>query len=114
MLFYVRVPKSFWVEAFSTATWLTNKCLLAILAMKNPIKNLTGKKLNYFSLRVLSSRCFPCLRRLTQNKFNPKSLPCLYLRRSRFYKGYRCFHPPTRKKYACQKMWSLMKIPFLT
>lgn len=99
MLFHAGVPKRFWVEAFSTATWLINRLPSAILAMKSPIEKLTGKKPDYSSLRVFGSRCFPCLRRITQNKFDPKSLPCVFLGYSEFYKGYRCFHPPTGKVY---------------
>ncbi|KAK9211490.1 hypothetical protein WN943_000867 [Citrus x changshan-huyou] len=99
MLFHAGVPKRFWVEAFSTATWQINRLPSAILAMKSPIEKLTGKKLDYSSLRVFGSRCLPCLRRITQNKFDPKSLPCVFLGYSEFYKGYRCFHPPTGKVY---------------
>ena len=99
MLFHAGVPKRFWVKAFSTATWLINRLPSAILAMKSLIEKLTGKKHDYSSLRVFGSRCFPCLRRITQNKFDPKSLPCVFLGYSEFYKGYRCFHPPTRKVY---------------
>ncbi|KAK9229716.1 hypothetical protein WN944_022680 [Citrus x changshan-huyou] len=99
MLFHVGVPKRYWAEAFSTTTWLINRLPSAILAMKSPIEKLTGKKLDSSSLRVFGSRCFPCLRRITQNKFDPKSLPCVFLAYGEFYKGSRCFHPPTGKVY---------------
>ena len=99
MLFHAGVLKRYWVKAFSTATWLVNRLPSVILDMKSLIEKLTDKKLDYSSLKVFGSRCFPCLRRITQNKFDPKSLPCLFLGNGEFYKGYRCFHPPTRKVY---------------
>ena len=99
MLFHSGNPMRFWVEAFGTATWLINRLPSSVLGMKSPIEKLIGKQRNYSSLRVFGSRCFPYLRRIGRNKFDPKSLPCVFLGYSEFYKGYRCFHPPTGKVY---------------
>lgn len=35
----------------------------------------------------------------TSNKFDPKSLPCVFLGYSDKHKGYKCFYPPTRRTY---------------
>ncbi|KAF7142376.1 hypothetical protein RHSIM_Rhsim05G0026100 [Rhododendron simsii] len=99
MLFAGHVPKRYWVEAFGTATWLINRQPTRVLNMLSPIEKLTGKKPNYASLRVFGSRCFPYLRDYAKNKFDPKSLPCVFLGYSEFYKGYRCLYPPTGRVY---------------
>ena len=99
MMFHAHVPKWFWVEAFGTAVWLINRLPSWILDTQSPYEKLFGKTPTYDSLHIFGCRCFPYLREYAQNKFDPRSLPCVFWRYSHQFKGYRCLHPPTGKVY---------------
>ncbi|OIS99603.1 hypothetical protein A4A49_23651 [Nicotiana attenuata] len=45
----------------------------------------------------LNSRCFPYLK--GKHKFSPKSYPCVYIGYNSLHKGYRYYHPTTRKVF---------------
>ncbi|KAJ8619993.1 hypothetical protein MRB53_028522 [Persea americana] len=99
MLFHGGVPKHYWVEAFSTAVWLINRLPARVLDMKSPNEKLFGRIPDYGSLRIFGSRCFPYLWDYAKTKFDPRSLPCVFLGYSDQYKGYRCLYPPTGRVY---------------
>ncbi|KAL5715327.1 hypothetical protein ACHQM5_017160 [Ranunculus cassubicifolius] len=99
MMFNGYVPRRFWVEAFSSAVWLINRLPSRVLDMNSPYEKLYGRVPNYASLRVFGCRCFPYLRDYAKNKFDPRSLPCVFLGYSDQYKGYRCLHPSTGRVY---------------
>ncbi|OIT28917.1 hypothetical protein A4A49_65065, partial [Nicotiana attenuata] len=44
-----------------------------------------------------NSRCFPYLK--GKHKFSPKSYPCVFISYSSLHKGYKCYHPTTRKVF---------------
>ena len=90
------VPKRYWVEAFS---WLINRLPTRVLDMKSPYEKLFGRILDYGSLQIFGSRCFPYLRDYAKTKFDPQSLPCVFLGYSDQYKGYRCLYPLTGRVY---------------
>lgn len=95
LLFHANVPKKYWVDAFMTSVFLINRTPSEKLKMKSPFSLLFGKEPDYSSLRVFGSRCFPYLREYAKNKFEPKSLPCVFLGYNQKHKGYRCLYPPT-------------------
>lgn len=100
MMFQSKVPHQLWVEAFLTATYLSN--LLPSSALPDhlsPYEVLVGCSPVYTSLRVFGSSCFPYLRPYGKNKFDPKSLHCVFIGYSEKHKGYRCLHPPTGRVY---------------
>ncbi|KAJ8631003.1 hypothetical protein MRB53_024326 [Persea americana] len=99
MLFHGGVPKRYWVEAFSTAVWLINRLPARVLDMKSPYEKLFGRIPDYGSLRIFGSHCFPYLRDYARTKFDPRSLPCVFLGYSDQYKGYRYLYPPTGRVY---------------
>lgn len=53
----------------------------------------------YTALRVFGCKCFPHLKPYATNKLDPKSLLCVFLGYNDKYKGYRCYHPPTKTVY---------------
>ncbi|KAJ8616209.1 hypothetical protein MRB53_035581 [Persea americana] len=99
MLFHGGVPKHFRVESFSTAVWLINRLPTRILDMQSPYERLLGTKLDYGSVRVFGTRCYPCLRDYAKAKFDARSLPCVFLGYSHRFKGYGCLYPPTNRIY---------------
>lgn len=99
MMFQSYLPLHFWVEAFYTASYISNLLPAASRNNKSPSELLLGQKPDYSHLRVLNSACYPCLRPVTDHKFEPRSLLCVFLGYSSQYKGYRCLYPPTGKVY---------------
>ncbi|KAG7539479.1 Ribonuclease H-like superfamily [Arabidopsis suecica] len=100
MIFHSNLPQSLWVDAIFTANFLSNLLPTSIHdKMQSPFEVLNNIKPVYTALRVFGSACYPYLRPYSQNKFDPKSLLCVFLGYTERYKGYRCLHPPTGRVY---------------
>ena len=95
MIFASKVPLIFWPEAFLTAVHLINRLPSSIRNFQSPFYLLHNQHPDYSSRRVFGSRCFPLIHNAQQNKFDPKSLPCIFLGYSDRYKGYKCLFPPS-------------------
>lgn len=67
--------------------------------MITPFELLNGRPPVYTSLRAFGCACYPYLRPYAENKFDPKSLLCVFVGYNERYKGYRCYHPPTGRVY---------------
>jgi hypothetical protein len=52
---------------------------------------------NYSSLRAFGSKCFPYTWDIRKHKFDPKTLPCIFVGYSEKHKAYKCFHPTSKK-----------------
>ena len=92
MMFQSSIPQRFWVEAFYTANFLINFLPTTALASKcSPYEALNGKPPYYSALRVYGCACYPTLRDYASNKFDPRSLQCVFLGYNERYKGYRCY-----------------------
>ena len=98
-MFQAQIPLTLWVEAFMTATYLINLMHLSIVSMKSPYEKLFKKAPDYKQLRIFGCRCFPYLRDYNKNKFEKKSLPCVFLGYNPIHKGYRCLDPDTKRVY---------------
>lgn len=100
LMFQSKVPQQLWVDAFLTAVYLLNLLPTSNLPRNiSPYEALVGTQPVYTSLRVFGSSCYPFLRPYGKNKFDPKSLHCVFLGYSEKHKGYRCLHPPTVRVY---------------
>ena len=100
MMFHVRVPQQFWVEAFFTAVFLINLLHASSLPdHKSPYQMLYGSAPVYTALRAFGCKCFPSLCPYMNNKLDPKSLACVFLGYNEKYKGYRCYYPPTGRVF---------------
>lgn len=100
MLYQAQMSASLWVDAFLTANFLIN--LLPTTANTDkisPYAKLHGTTPIYTSLRVFGCACFPYLRPYAENKFDSKSLMCVFLGYSEQHKGYRCLYPLTGRVY---------------
>jgi len=100
MLFQSKVPQRHWVEAFHTANFLSN--LLPHTALdnaKSPYELLYKNKPDYQALRTFGCACFPTLRDYAQQKFDPKSLKCVFLGYNEKYKDYSCLLPTTGRVF---------------
>lgn len=100
LMFQSQVPQCLWVEAFFTANYLTNLLPSSVLQdHKSPYEVLMQQSPTYTALRVFGCKCFPHLKPYAANKLDPRSLPCVFLGYNDKYKGYRCYHPPTKRVY---------------
>ena len=90
MMFHSAVPLHFWVEAFSTAVFTINRLPTPVLSGKSPFEILYGKPPLYTTFRIFGCLCFPNLRAYTKHKFEPISLPCIFLGYHTSYKRFRC------------------------
>jgi hypothetical protein len=97
MLFHSGVPLFLWVEAFTTAVHLINRLPSSSLNFETPYFALHGTHPNYSSLGVFGSKCFPYTWDTRRHKFDPKTTLCVFVGYSDTYKGYKCFHPPSKK-----------------
>ena len=100
MMFQGHLPPQPWVDSFLTANFLINLLPTSVHEkMASPYEQLYQKTPEYTSLRVLGCACYPYLRPYVHNKFDPKSLMCVFLGYSEQYKGYMCLYPPTGRVY---------------
>ena len=97
MLFHSNAPLFLWVEAFTTAVYLMNRLPSSALNFESPYFMLHGNHPTYSSLRVFGSKCFPYTWDTKQNKFDPKTVLCIFVGYSDKHKGYKCFHPFSKK-----------------
>ena len=73
MLFHAHLPPRFWTNCFSIVVFLINRLPSPHLNMESPFFRLYGRNLDYSSLRVLGSKCFPYLGEYKSHKLDPKS-----------------------------------------
>ena len=99
LLFHSHVPPRYWVDAFSTATYIINRLPLPVLGGLSPFEVLFGKSPNYENFHPFGCRVYPCLRDYAPHKFSPRSLPCIFLGYSSSHKGFRCFDTTTSRTY---------------
>ena len=100
MMFEAHLPHSLWVEALFTANFLTNLVPTSVHdKVSTPFEKLNGNAHMYTALRVFGCACYPYLRPYALNKFDPKSLLCVFVGYTEKHKAYRCLHPPTGRVY---------------
>jgi hypothetical protein len=89
LLFYARVPPSYWVEALHKATHLLNILPTKTLRFSTLHFALFGIAPVYDHLRVFGCACYPNLSATTSHKLAPRSALCVFLGYSSHHKGYR-------------------------
>ncbi|GAB2281572.1 hypothetical protein Dimus_039478 [Dionaea muscipula] len=97
MLFHSGAPLFLWVDVFMTVVYLMNRLPCASLDNDTPYFKLHATQPQYSMLRVFGSKCFPYTWDTKKNKFDPKTVLCVFTGYSKTYKGYKCFDPTTRK-----------------
>lgn len=74
-----------------------------------------GTAPDYSALRTFGCACYPTLRDYSVNKFDPKSLKCVFLGYNEKYKGYRCLFPPTGRVYISRHvLFDEQVFPYIT
>ncbi|KAJ9555163.1 hypothetical protein OSB04_009777 [Centaurea solstitialis] len=99
LLFNAHAPASFWVDAFTCATYIINRLPTRLLDNKSPFEVLFNTPPNYGNFRMFGCRVFPYLRDYSPHKLAPRSLPCVFIGYDLRYKGYRCLDLSTSRIY---------------
>lgn len=95
IFFHNGVPKCFWVEAFSTAIILINCLPITTLDLQSHFLILYGTFPDYHSLCAFGSKRYSYTWDTKHDKFDPKTLSCIFLGYSDQHHGYKCYHPRT-------------------
>ena len=98
VILQMNVPKSLWSDAVLTATHFINRMPSAPLGGEIPLRRLCPQR-ELFSLPPKVFGCVAYVQDLSPslNKLAPRSLQCVFVGYSRTQKGYRCYHPPSRR-----------------
>ncbi|GJW16872.1 retrovirus-related pol polyprotein from transposon TNT 1-94 [Tanacetum coccineum] len=99
MLFNAHVPASYWVDAFTTATFIINRLPTPLLKNKSPFELLFNQHPQYDNFRTYGCQVFPYLRDYSQHKLEPRSIPCIFIGYSLQHKGYRCLDLTTSRVF---------------
>lgn len=110
-MFHGKLLQKYWVETswlpiFTVLSFLT-PLLQALIVPLSIIQEITRLQ------RVFGCTFYPMFRDYTENKFNPRSLKCVFLGNNEKYKGFTCFLPTTCQVYISHHVvFDERKIPF--
>lgn len=90
MLFHDHVPASYWVDAFSTATYIINWLPTKVLNDHSPFELLYSRLHTYTNLRAFGCLVYPYLRDYSAYKLTLRIIPCIFIGYNPHYKGYKC------------------------
>lgn len=96
LLEHASMPRSYWVEALHTATYL-NRRPCEPLQFRTPYQLLFGCSPDYQHLRTFGCLCYPNLSSITPHKLSSRSARCVFLGYPSEHKGYRCLNLDTMK-----------------
>jgi transposase InsO family protein len=72
------MPRSYWVEALHTATYVLNRRPCQPLQFRTPYQLLFGCLPDYQHLRTFGCLCYPNLSSITTHKLSPHSARCVF------------------------------------
>ena len=102
LLFQNHVPKSYWGEAILTSTYLINRLPSRVINFKSPLNYLLEffPKNNFYSKippKVFGCASYIHIHKQQRTKLDPRALKCIFIGYSTSQKGYKCYHPASRK-----------------
>ena len=119
LLLQMSVPKTYWGEAVLTATFLINRMPSQVSYFKFPIDVLSKSFPNFEGIGTLSPKIFGCVSfihipKQSRDKLEPRALRCVFLGYSSNQKGYKCYHPPTKRSYITMDVPFFESQPYFT
>jgi hypothetical protein len=97
LLFTMNLPKPYWGDAVLAAAYLINRMPLKTLNFKSPLEVLLGTTSYTVPPKIFGCVCF--VHKRNAGKLEPRSLKCVFVGYSGTKKGYKCYHPPSRKYF---------------
>lgn len=102
LLFHKKVPKNYWGEAVLTAAYIINRLPSKVLGFKTPLEVLSQfypdlQASNNLTPRVFGCTAFVHIHSQNRGKLDPRAVECIFLGYSSTKKGYKCYHPPTKR-----------------
>ena len=99
MLSESQLPKQFWAEALSTATYLRNRSPTKAVIDKTPFEAWNQIKPDVKHLRVFGSICYAHIHKTERKKLDPKSRKAILLGYGENVKGYRLYDLKEKKVF---------------
>ena len=112
LLFHSHLSPRFWVDAFSTTTYIINRLPTPLLGGKSTFELLYGYSPHYDNFHPFGCRVCPYLRDYMPNKLSPRSIPCIFWVIVLLIKGSAVLIPPPLS-YISPAILNLMKLTFL-
>ena len=99
LLFQANLSEKYWGEAVLTAAHLINRIPMKVINYDTPLGRLKESFPRIKLFTGLPARVFGCVAFVHQEarKLDPRGLRCIFVGYSSTQKGYRCYHPPSRK-----------------
>ena len=91
------LPKAFWAEALSTATYLRNRSPTKAVAEKTPLEAWSGEKPNVQNLRIFGCICYAHIPKDERKKLDSKARKAVFVGYGKDKKGYRLYDIATKK-----------------
>lgn len=96
-------PSYLWGEALTSAVYLINRTPSSVLNFRRPL-DVLADHCTLPSLVHLEPRIFGCvvylhLHKHQRTKLEPRALKCVFVGYSSTQKGYRCYHPSSKRFY---------------
>ncbi|KAH9784249.1 retrovirus-related pol polyprotein from transposon RE1 [Citrus sinensis] len=95
------MPLSYWGETLASAAYLINRTPSSSLGFQTPFQVLNNAIMSP-NVPNLPPHVFGCVAFVhlpQQDKLSPRALRCVFVGYALHQKGYRCYHPPSRKIY---------------
>ncbi|PKU64015.1 Retrovirus-related Pol polyprotein from transposon TNT 1-94 [Dendrobium catenatum] len=99
LLFHANLPTHFWTEALLTAAHTINRLPSKNSNNKSPFELLFHSQPDFSHLKVFGCLCYPWIPTSLHHKFQPRSMPCVFLGYAENTKGYLCFNTVTGRTH---------------
>ena len=119
LLFEQNVPKHYWGEAILTSAYVINRMPSRVLEFQSPLETLSQFFPDIRSSFNLTPRVFGCtsfvhVHNHNRGKLDPRALKCVFVGYSTTQKGYKCYHPHTRKLYVTSDVTFVENKPYFS
>ncbi|RVW20541.1 Retrovirus-related Pol polyprotein from transposon TNT 1-94 [Vitis vinifera] len=101
-LIAAKISISYWGEAITSAAYLINRVLSNLIDFQTPLQALlilVAPTVTNLPPRVFGCVAFVHLHKHQRTKLTSHALQCVFVGYALHKKGYRCYHPPTRRMF---------------